>query len=77
MKLEEVKSKFKDEWILARVVRLDEFDQPTDVEVMAHSKNRDEIYDKQKKLRGFLAIFYTGETVEEGYAVAFIWESTQ
>ncbi|HLC69119.1 MAG TPA: hypothetical protein VJH24_04735 [Candidatus Bilamarchaeaceae archaeon] len=71
MKMDEMKKRFEDEWVLAKVLELDELDQPKEVEVIAHSKNRDEIYDKQKKMKGFLAIFYTGEALEEGYAVAF------
>lgn len=76
MNLEEIKGKFKDEWVLARVLKLDNLSQPQEMEVIAHSKNRDEIYDKQRNIRDFLAIFYTGEIPEKGYAVAFLWADT-
>ena len=71
MHIEEINKKYKDEWILANVLKLDALDQPVELDVIAHSKNRDEIYKKQKGMKGFLAILYTGEMIEEGYAVAF------
>lgn len=71
MKLEEVKEMFKDEWIILKVLSTDELDQPIEGEVVAHSKERDEVYKKQREIQGDIAIFYTGEIPKEGYAVAF------
>ncbi len=45
MKIEEIKRRYKDEWVLVELMKEDELDQPIDVELMAHSKSRDEIYD--------------------------------
>ena len=47
------------------------FGQPTEVELIAHSKARDEIYEKQRELNKDIAIIYTGEIPKKGYAVAF------
>lgn len=53
------------------VLEEDEFDEPRKVRVIATSKNRDEIYEKQKEIKGDIAILYTGEIPKKGYAVAF------
>lgn len=69
--IEEIKKRYKDEWVLLRVLRLDELDRPVEGEVIAHSKVREEIYEKQRKAKGDIALLYTGEIPKEGYAVAF------
>lgn len=69
--MEELKKKFKNEWVIIEIIEEDEFNEPKKVRVIANSKNRDEIYEKQKELKGDIAITYTGEIPEKGYAVAF------
>jgi len=69
--MEKIKKKYKDEWVLIKVLRVDEFCVPVEGEVVAHSKFRDEIYEKQRKMKGDLAIIYTGKIPKEGYVVAF------
>jgi len=71
VKVEEIKKKYREEWVLAEVIEEDEFGQPTEVELIAHSKARDEIYEKQRELNKDIAIIYTGEIPKKGYAVAF------
>lgn len=71
MSVEELIQKFKDEWILIEVLEEDELDEPRKVKVIVTSKNRDEIYEKQKEIKGDIAIFYTGKILKEGYALAF------
>lgn len=71
VKVEEIKKKYREEWVLAEVIEEDEFGQPTEVELIAHSKARDEIYDKQREINKDVAIIYTGEIPKKGYAVAF------
>ena len=75
MDINEIKKKYKDEWILAEVLTMDDLNRPTNMDIIAHSKNRDEIYDllltvEDKKI---VATLYTGE-FPEGYAVSFLWE---
>ena len=70
VKVEEIKKKYREEWVLAEVIEEDEFGQPTEVELIAHSKAR-EIYEKQRELNKDIAIIYTGEIPKKGYAVAF------
>jgi len=71
VKVEEIKKKYREEWVLAEVIEEDEFGQPTEVELIAHSKARDEIYEKQRELNKDIAIIYTGAIPKKGYAVAF------
>lgn len=71
MKIEEIKQKYKDEWLLIRVKKTDKLNQPTEGELIAHSKSRDEIYTKMKKVKGHTYTLYTGKIPEKGYAVAF------
>jgi len=71
VRIEEVKELYKDEWVLLRVLSTDSLDQPIEGEVVIHSKERDEVYMKQREVKGDFALFYTGEVPKEGYAVAF------
>lgn len=72
MKIEEIKKRYKEEWVLVEVLEEDELGQPTEVELIAHSKARDEVYDalKETKMK-YTCQFYTGEIPKKGYAVAF------
>lgn len=71
-KIEEIKKKFKDEWVLVEVLEKDEFNQPTKGRVIAHSRNRDDTYDAMSTAKAeHLYHFYTGEIPKKGYAVAF------
>lgn len=72
MSIEEIKNMFKDEWVLVEILNEDKLGRPTEVRLIAHSKNRDDIYDKLKETKGLYTFqFYTGEIPEKGYAVAF------
>jgi hypothetical protein len=69
--MEGLKKKYKDEWLLIKITMTDEQDQPTEGEVLLHSKNRDEVYEAQKDLKEDLYITYSGELPKKGFAVAF------
>lgn len=71
MKIEVLKKRFKDEWLLIRITVVDDQDQPIEGEIVAHSKNRDEIYEAQRSLKGDIYLTYSGEMPKKGYAVAF------
>lgn len=71
-KIEDIKKRYKDEWVLVRVEKIDEIGQPTEVKLIAHSKSRDETYEAMRKTKATdIAHFYTGEIPKKGYAVAF------
>ena len=76
MDIKEVKLKYKNEWVLAEVLQLDSLGKPTEVKILVHSKNRDEVYDQLDNVETnkHVATFYTGEIPEKGYVVAFLWE---
>ena len=44
MKLKEIEEKYRDEWVLAEVLKEDESGEPTELKVIAHSKNRDDTF---------------------------------
>jgi len=75
MKIEELKKQFENEWLLVEVLEEDNLNRPVEVRLIAHSKNRDEIYEGLDKVEDnkHVATLYTGKIPEKGYAVAFIF----
>jgi hypothetical protein len=74
LKIEEVKKKYKDEWVLAEILCEDELGNPTKIKVIAHSKNKDDLDKAFKKAqKKYTYQFYTGKIPKKGYAVAFMW----
>lgn len=70
--IEEIKEEYKDEWVLVEVIEENERGEPTKVELIAHSKCRDDTYDAMSEASAkYLYHFYTGEIPKKGYAVAF------
>ena len=70
MRIEEIKRKYRDEWVLAEVIEEDESGQPTEVKLIAHSKSRDDTYEAMRNTKAKdIAHFYTWEIPK--YAVAF------
>jgi len=70
-RIKNIMKEYKDEWLLIKVLKTDKLDRPREGKLILHSKNRDEIYEKQRKLKGDLYITYSGEIPKKGYAVAF------
>lgn len=72
MDIKEVKKQYQDEWVLAEILEEDGLGMPVKVEVIAHSKNRDETYKAMKAFKSkYTYHFYAGNVPQEGYAVAF------
>ncbi len=70
--IEEIKKRYKNEWVLAEVLEEDKLGEPKKVKVIAHSRNRDDTYNAMKQSKGkYVYHFYTGEIPTKGYAVAF------
>ena len=62
MNLEEIKKKYRGEWVLIEYTRLDENLVPLEGKVLAHSLNRDDIYREQLNYKNKqLAIDYLGD----------------
>ena len=67
-----MKKKYKVEWVLVEVLKENELGKPITVRLIAHSKNRDEVYKKLLSTRKkYVSTFYTGKIPKKGYAVAF------
>ena len=72
MKLNEIKKKFKNEWVLVEIIREDKKGTPTEIKLLEHSKNRDDTYSAMKKyINKYTYHFYTGKIPKKNYAVAF------
>jgi len=63
--IETIKQTYKNEWVLLTDYEIDEYNEPLLGAVVAHSKEREEIYDKQMEIKKDLLIFYTGKTPED------------
>lgn len=63
MKIAEVNKKFKNTWVLAKVLKEDELNQPVEVKPIMASDNRDKLYDKIGTLPKGITVttFYTGK----------------
>ena len=66
-----LKRRYPKEWLLLTHVITDELTHPVKGTLVAHSKNRDETYDRLSKMRGKLGVLYTGE-IPRNLAVLFI-----
>lgn len=66
MEWDDIKETFKDEWVLVEVEKVDEHFNIVEGEVLAHSKDKDEIYKNllEIKPKEFM-IEYTGEIPED------------
>ena len=69
-----LKRRYPKEWLLLTHVVTDELTRPVQGKLVAHSKNRDEIYDRLSKMRGKLGVLYTGE-IPRKLAVLFVGAS--
>jgi hypothetical protein len=66
MKWEEIKETFKDEWVLVQVEKVDESFKVIEGKVLAHSKDKDQVYQKLLQIRPKqFSIEYTGEIPED------------
>ncbi len=66
MKWLDIKKNFENQWVLIEVKNVDESFNVLEGEVLAHSKDKDEIYQKLLKIRPKeFSIEYTGEVPED------------
>src|SRR5215471_18312401 len=76
MKISAIREASADEWVAAEVLRVDKADVPLAGEVIIHSPDKQEVY---RAVQAYLAqrptartyIFFTGNPIPEGLAVAF------
>jgi hypothetical protein len=66
MKWENIKKTFKDQWVLIEVEKVDESFNVVEGEVLAHSKDKNEVYQKLLRIRPKeFSIEYTGDIPED------------
>ncbi len=66
MKWKEIKKNYKDQWVLIEVREVDDSFKITDGNVLASSKDKNEIYQKLLQIKpSEFAIEYTGEIPED------------
>lgn len=73
MKVSELRKKFKNKWVLAKVVKEDALNKPVDVKPLKVSDNRDEIYKALSGLKkgSHVATMYTGQIPPKGMTFTF------
>lgn len=77
MTIEGVKKKYKNQWVLAKVLKENRLNQVTEAEVILASANKDEVYEALGKVKKgeHVCTFYTGEILPKGMAFAFYGSS--
>jgi hypothetical protein len=69
MTVEEIKKQFPDEWVLLDEPEIGESQRVVSGELLFHSPNRDELYQKAMELRPkHSAVFFTGK-IPKGTAI--------
>lgn len=61
----EIKTRYPDEWVLLKDPETVEGLSIKSGVLVAHSSNRDDIYRKQRNLKGDYAILFTGEIAKD------------
>ena len=70
--IQKLRKKFHNEWMLIGVDEMDEATTtPLRGHLLAHSKDRDEIYRKMRRYRRNTFLTYSEDSLPKGYAVAF------
>ncbi|MBI4653290.1 hypothetical protein HY750_03495 [Candidatus Kuenenbacteria bacterium] len=71
--IEQLKKKYKNQWLLVKVLEEDELNRPIEGILLSNSKNREDVYNALLKVKPkeHVATFYTGKISKKGYAVAF------
>lgn len=70
--IQKLRKKFRYEWLLVAVDKMDESTTtPLKGHLLAHSKDRDEIYQKMLQYKHNTYLTYSEDTLPKGYAVAF------
>lgn len=59
--ISKLKRRYPKEWLLLTDVVADELTRPVKGKLVAHSKNRDEIYERLRHLRGSTCVEYAGK----------------
>lgn len=65
-RIEKIRKRIKDEWLLIDVTKVDKYNQPLEGWLIAHTKDRDEIWQRFRENKGDLLVEFSGALIEEG-----------
>lgn len=68
--IEKIRSAYQGEWLALAVLK-EETGEPRDVELVYHSKDRDQVWKRIRGDKRRIYVTYAGPMFEEGYAAAF------
>lgn len=73
MKVSELKKKYKNQWVICRVLKEDRLNRVTEAKVLFHGKDKDKVYKNLLKIKkgDHIASFYTGRVPPKGMAFIF------
>lgn len=60
-----LKRRYPKEWLLLTHVTADQLTRPIKGKLVAHSKNRDEMYDRLGRIRGSVCMTYAGKIPQD------------
>ena len=70
--IESLRARFRREWLLIAVDKVDSVTTtPLRGRLLAHSPHRDELYPKERTVRGLTLTVYSEDQLPQGYAAAF------
>ncbi|OGX05699.1 MAG: hypothetical protein A3G87_04965 [Omnitrophica bacterium RIFCSPLOWO2_12_FULL_50_11] len=70
--IDRIRKRFRRQWLLIAVGRMDPRTQiPLTGRLLAHSPDRDEIYDRLVEVKGLALALYSEKTLPKNYAIAF------
>ena len=70
--IESLRARFRREWLLIAVDQVDPATTtPLRGRLVAHSPHRDELYAKERRMRGVTLTVYSEDHLPQGYAAAF------
>lgn len=73
MKIQDLKKKFKNKWVLVEVLKENKLNQVIDAKPIMEKDNRIDIYNEMAKIKSkkHLATIYTGDLPHKGMVYAF------
>jgi len=73
MEVAKLKEKFKNEWVLAEVIKEDNLNRVLEVKPLVHSKNRTKVYEALSKVgkHKHVTTIYTGKIPPKGMVYSF------
>ena len=63
-RIEEIRQRFSQEWLLIEVTKTDKMDQPVEGRLLAHSTDHDELWRMSEKFEGDLFVVFSGPVPE-------------